>query len=120
MWLLQNQYYQEALALDKNANESLIISNNSSFTVFNKLFEKIVMSFNLHPYILINSENLEMFINDYERSDNKTEVMNNFVTLSFNVYSMTKSFANKNRIDYESLNSYYRLIFSSSKAVLKN
>lgn len=110
---------QEALALDKNANESLIISNNSSFTVFNKLFEKIVMSFNLHPYILINSENLEMFINDYERSDNKTEVMNNFVTLSFNVYSMTKSFANKNRIDYESLNSYYRLIFSSSKAVLK-
>lgn len=110
---------QEALGLDKDADDSFIISNNSHVKVFNSLFEKIVMSFNLHPYILINSENLQVFINDYEKSDNKIEIMNNFVMLSFNVFSMTKSFINKNMIDYESLNRYYGLIFSSSSIVLR-
>lgn len=111
---------QEATALDKNADKSFTISNSSFFVIFNKLLEKIVMSFNLYPYILMNSENLEMFINDYEKSDNKIEVINSFVMLSFNVFSISKSFVYKNLIDYVNLNNYYGLIFSSSSTLLKN
>lgn len=110
---------QESSVIDKDANESLTISNNFCFTAVNKLFEKMVMSFNLHPYILMNLENLEMFISDYEKSENKIETMNNFVILSFNVYSITKSFVYGNIINYKDLNNYYIVIFSSNSTVHK-
>ena len=101
---------------------NLVVSSKPKSIFFNKLKKKLSSSVNFEPYILSTLANLHKFEADYDKSDNKIEVMNNFINSNFNLTSMAKSFTVDkfvDFIDYKLLAKYYYEIFSSSNKMYK-
>lgn len=101
---------------------NLVLSKKPQFVFFNRLLEKVSSSLNLEPYILANLDNLGKFEEDYDKADNKLEMMNNFVLLTFNLTALSKSFVkvgSTDAIDYQILAEYYQQIFSSDSKMRK-
>ena len=95
---------------------NLVLSKKPQFVLFNRLLEKVSSSLNLEPFIVANLDNLDKFEKDYEKAENKLEMMNNFVLLTFNLTALSKSFIKiglTDTIDHKLITEYYHQIFSS-------